>query len=54
MKNTKNAKNDAKVTASAAELALGRILRMGSRPTQPGDMAEYERCKAIIMAAAGK
>ena len=34
----------------AAELALGRILRMGSRPAQPGDVEEYERCRAIIMA----
>ena len=32
-----------------AELALGRILRMGSRPTQPGDVADYERCRAIIL-----
>lgn len=30
-------------------LALGRILRMGSRPTQPGDVAEYERCRGIIL-----
>ena len=28
----------------AVRLAMGRIFRMGSRPTQPGDMAEYERC----------
>lgn len=34
-----------------AELALGRILRMGSRPTQPGDVAEYERCRTIILDA---
>jgi hypothetical protein len=31
------------------ELAFGRILRMGSRPTQAGDIAEYERCKSLIM-----
>lgn len=30
-------------------LALGRIFRMGARPTQPGDVEEYERCRAIIM-----
>ena len=30
-------------------LALGRILRMGSRPTLPGDIEEYERCRDIIM-----
>ncbi len=32
------------------ELAFGRILRMGSRPTQPGDHEEYERCRNLIMA----
>jgi hypothetical protein len=32
-------------------LALGRIFRMGSRPTQPGDIEEYERCRAIILDA---
>lgn len=31
------------------ELALGRILRLASRPAQPGDEAEYDRCRAIIM-----
>jgi len=31
-------------------LALGRILRLGSRPFQEGDIEEYERCRAIIMA----
>ncbi len=31
------------------QLALGRIFRMGARPTQPGDIAEYERCRALIM-----
>jgi hypothetical protein len=34
------------------QLALGRILRMGSRPYQDGDFAEYERCRAIFMDAA--
>ena len=33
------------------ELAIGRILRMASRPSQPGDIAEYDRCRAIIMDA---
>lgn len=31
------------------QLALGRILRIASRPYQDGDIAEYERCRAIIM-----
>jgi hypothetical protein len=30
-------------------LAIGRILRMGSRPEQPGDAEEYQRCKRIIL-----
>lgn len=36
-------------TKKLVDLAIGRILRMGSRPTQPGDVEEYERCRAIIM-----
>lgn len=32
-----------------AELALGRILRMASRPEQPGDTAEYFRCRDLIL-----
>ncbi len=32
-------------------LALGRIFRMGARPTQPGDIEEYERCRAIVLNA---
>ncbi len=31
------------------ELAIGRILRLGSRPTQQGDIAEYERCRSLIL-----
>lgn len=37
-----------------AELALGRILRLGSRPFQPGDIEEYDRCRAIIIDAVGQ
>lgn len=40
--------NDVELDA-AKRLALGRIFRLASRPTQPGDIAEYERCRAIIM-----
>ena len=35
--------------SAAAELAFGRIMRMASRPTQTGDVAEYERCRQIIL-----
>ncbi len=31
------------------QLALGRILRMGARSSQPGDIAEYDRCRGSIM-----
>lgn len=30
-------------------LAIGRILRLGGRPARPGDVAEYERCRSIIL-----
>lgn len=30
-------------------LAIGRILRMGSRPGQPGDIEEYYRCRGIVL-----
>ena len=33
----------------AAKLAFGRILRMASRPAEPGDAAKYERCRLIIL-----
>lgn len=34
---------------ATVQLALGRIFRMASRPTQPGDVAEYERCRGVIL-----
>lgn len=34
---------------AAVSLAIGRIFRLASRPTQPGDAAEYERCRAVIL-----
>ena len=30
-------------------LAIGRLMRIASRPYRDGDMAEYARCRAIIM-----
>lgn len=33
----------------AVECALGRIFKLGSRPTQPGDVEEYERCRGVIL-----
>lgn len=29
-------------------LAIGRIFRMASRPEQPGDAAEFQRCRGLI------
>jgi hypothetical protein len=37
--------------AQLVSLALGRILRMASRPTQDGDLAQYERCRGVILNA---
>jgi hypothetical protein len=33
----------------AAQLALGRIIRMGGRPTEPGDVEDYERCRKVLL-----
>lgn len=30
-------------------MAIGRIFRMASRPEQAGDVAEYERCRRLIL-----
>ena len=35
--------------SQTVELALGRIFRIASRPTQPDDVAEYERCRRLIL-----
>ena len=29
-------------------LCIGRILRLGSRPTQPGDVAQLNKCVGIM------
>jgi len=33
------------------EMAIGRILRLGSRKFKEGDIEQYEKCKWIIMTA---
>lgn len=33
-----------------AQLAIGRILRLLSRPGQPGDVERYEDARAVILA----
>lgn len=30
------------------ELAIGRLMRLGSRPTQEGDDRQFAQCKHII------
>ena len=37
--------------AQIVRLALGRVFQLGSRPTQPGDVEQYESCRALVMAA---
>lgn len=32
----------------AVQCALGRIFGMLARPSRPGDIVEYERCRAIV------
>lgn len=34
---------------TTVNLAIGRIFRLASRPEQPGDIVEYERCRSIIL-----
>ena len=36
-------------TNKTMELAIGRIFRIMSRSEQPGDVAEYERCRSLIL-----
>ena len=33
------------------EMAIGRIFRMAARPEKPGDVADYERCRKLILDA---
>jgi hypothetical protein len=35
--------------SKTVELALGRIFRLASRPEQPGDVEDYERCRRLIL-----
>lgn len=40
---------DADARAGLAQLAIGRLLRICSRPWQPGDDEEYALCRAIVL-----
>ncbi len=37
----------------AVQLALGRIFRLASRPTQPGDVQAYEEARHVVLAHYG-
>lgn len=41
--------SDENNSRETVNLAMGRIFRLMSRHEQPGDVAEYERCRAIIL-----
>lgn len=32
-------------------LCVGRVLRMGSRPEQKGDLEQYEQCRFLALSA---
>lgn len=36
--------------AARAQRAIGRLLKVASRPFQPGDHEEYDRCRAAVLA----
>lgn len=38
-------------TPLEVQLAFGRIFRLMSRPAQPGDIAQYYACRALILDA---
>ena len=31
------------------QLAIGRLFRLGSRPAQPGDAADFEKVRAVLL-----
>lgn len=33
------------------KLCIGRVLRLGSRSTQPGDVEQYEKCSRLSIEA---
>ena len=49
--NTKSPTTSAE-KAALTQLAIGRLLALGSRPTQDGDAEQYEQIRAIVLACA--
>jgi hypothetical protein len=37
-----------------AVLAVGRLLRLMSRPFQEGDLEQYEECREVLLNVSGK
>ncbi len=37
------------VKAHAAQLAIGRLFRLASRPERAGDVQAYEQCRSLIL-----
>jgi hypothetical protein len=53
MRNQNGVENEESVNRAAIALALGRILRLASRPAQPGDVEQYEDSRRLILDLAG-
>ena len=44
-----NSKSLTSEESRIVNLAIGRILRMAARPALEGDVAEYKRCRGLIV-----
>jgi hypothetical protein len=40
---------DEEARRAAVKAALGRMFRMMMRPYQEGDVAEYEKCRGVVL-----
>lgn len=38
-----------RIPAAFVEMAIGRLFRMGARPSQPGDLEEFEKIREVVM-----
>lgn len=34
---------------AAMNMAIGRLFRLMSRPTQPGDVEQFYRCRSVVL-----
>ena len=44
--------SDEQLAELAIRLVIGRLLRLGSRPEQPGDAAQFQACRSVALEAA--